>query len=171
MSTVRRLSGTGPPWERTQPFSVGSPSGVSRSWERETPDGEPTENGCVRSHGGPVPDQRRTVLMLPRYMRARIDHVREHDRRPAEHAVFQRHAVVDRDVVLDFDAGAHDGTGGDVDVLADGAPRTYRRPFRDMREMPHARSFSDRTRIVHAGRLVSQKCPLASHVVIPSLQR
>src|SRR2546427_6111919 len=88
-------------------------------------------------------------------MTARIDHVREHDRRAAEHAVFQCHALVDRDVVLDFDAGAHDGAVGDIDVLADGTPRAYRRPFRDMREMPDARSLSDRARIVHAGRLAS----------------
>src|SRR5207245_6925092 len=88
-------------------------------------------------------------------MTARIDHVREHDRRAAEHAVFQCHALVDRDVVLDFDAGAHDGAVGDIDVLADGTPRAYRRPFRDMRAMPDARSLSDRARIVHAGRLVS----------------
>src|SRR2546428_1935099 len=88
-------------------------------------------------------------------MTARIDHVREHDRRAAEHAVFQRHALVNRDVVLDFDAGAHDGAVGDIDVLANGTPRAYRRPFRDMREMPDARFLSDRARIVHAGRLVS----------------
>src|SRR2546428_8249303 len=96
-------------------------------------------------------------------MTARIDHVREHDRRAAEHAVFQRHAVVDRDVVLDFDAGAHDGAVGDIDILADGAPWTYRRPFRDMREVPDARSLSDRARIVHAGRLVSPERPVHGH--------
>src|SRR5437899_5264313 len=88
-------------------------------------------------------------------MTGRVDPVREHDRRAAEHAVFQCHALVDRDAVLDFDAGAHDGAVGDIDVLADGTPRAYRRPFRDMREMPDARSLSDRARIVHAGRLVS----------------
>src|SRR2546427_4639846 len=88
-------------------------------------------------------------------MTARIDHVRESHGWPADHPFFQRHALVDRDVVLDFDAGAHDGAVGDIDVLANGTPRAYRRPFRDMREMPDARFLSDRARIVHAGRLVS----------------
>src|SRR5438132_6566821 len=96
-------------------------------------------------------------------MTARIDHVREHDRRAAEHAVFQCHALVDRDVVLDFDAGAHDGAVGDIDVLADGTPRAYRRPFRDMREMPDTRSLSDRARIVHTGCLVNPERPAHRH--------
>src|SRR5206468_4606665 len=104
----------------------------ARSHKGKTPDRESTENGCVRSQGDPLPDKRWAVLMLPGDVAAGVDHIREHDRRPAEHAVFQRHAVVDRNVVLDFDASAHDGAGGDKDVLADGTPRAKRGPFRDM---------------------------------------
>src|SRR5712691_6670029 len=96
-------------------------------------------------------------------MAAWIDHVREHHRWPAEHGVLQRHAVIDRDVILDLDAGAHHGAGGDIDVLPDGAPRPYRRPFRDMREVPDTCSFADRVRIANARRLVSPKAAFAVH--------
>jgi hypothetical protein len=46
-------------------------------------------------------------------MAAWIDDVREHHRRPAEHVVFEDHAGVERDVVLDLDVVA-DVTFGDT---------------------------------------------------------
>src|SRR5262249_27434231 len=93
--------------------------------------------------------QRSLVFVLARDVAARVHHVGEHHRRPAEHVVFEDAARVDRDVVLDLDVVADGHVGRDHHVLPDIAARADARVLHHVREVPDFAARADLARRVH----------------------
>src|SRR5262249_40042939 len=104
--------------------------------ERVFADRHSADDGRVGSDARSAPDQRGRVFALPGDVTAGVEHVGEDAGRSAEDIVFQRHAFVDRDVVLDLHVVADPGPGHDDDVLAEVAAFTDLRPGHDVDEVP-----------------------------------
>src|SRR5262249_34623299 len=92
----------------------------------------------------------RAKLLLAPDLGARIPHVGEHARGPAEHAILELDAVVDADVVLDLDPIAHPHVA-DIDVLPEHAVAPDARARRHVTEVPDARAVANLRAAVHRG--------------------
>ena len=105
------------------------------------------DDGGVGADGGAALDEGRAELVLALDLGTRVVHVGEHAGRPAEHALLERDALVEADVVLDL-AGVADGdVGADHDVLPDGHVPPDLDAAEDVAEVPDRRAFADLDRL------------------------
>ena len=106
-------------------------------------DGDPADNRAVGAEGRAFFDACGAVLVFARNQRARIVNVGEDHARPAEHALCQRHPVIDADIILNPAAVADDNPVADKDIL----PQRYVPPnpgaARDMRPVPDTAAGPD----------------------------
>ena len=122
----------------------------ARADEREGADSYAAHDHRARADRRAVFDQRRCDLPVVgalesaiRRDRARSEVVGEADVRADEHAVFQRDALEDRNVVLYLDVRADAHVRVDIDALADVAAFAYMSMFAHVGLPPDARARSD----------------------------
>ena len=120
--------------------------------EGEAADSQAAHDRGVGAESGSLPDCSRPEFLLALDEGARIEYIGERHGGTAEHAVFQQHPFVDRNVVLDLAAAADPHLAVDVDVLAENAVFADSRSGHDVAEMPDPGSASDLARLVdHRG--------------------
>ena len=145
-----------------------------------SPSVDAADDRRVRADRRAAPHERPPVLVLARDVAARIDDVREHHRRPAEHVVLELDALVDRDVVLDLHVVADPRAVHHDDVLAERAALADDRAAEHVAEMPDLRAGADRRAVVDVRGLVNERvrrgcshldCRGVEDVLLPLLQR
>ena len=100
-------------------------------------------DGCIGTDAGSAFDARLAKLVLAGDGAAGIEDVRKDAARAEEDVVFARDAGVDRDVVLYLHPVSDAYAGRNHHVLPNAAMRAHRAARHEMREMPHARTFTD----------------------------
>ena len=103
--------------------------------------GDSTYDSRVSADGRAFLDDGLLIECMAGDLGTRIGHICQDTRGPQKHIVFDNDARVHRDVVLDFHVSADDGSGVDIHILSDYAPRTYFRAFHHMAEMPYLGTF------------------------------
>ena len=93
--------------------------------ERVAAEGRAAHDGRVRADGRAAAHHRPQILAVADDLRAGVDDVGEHARRPAEDVVLQIDGVIHRDVVLDLDVAADARGGADKNIC----PRLQRSPM------------------------------------------
>src|SRR6202008_163026 len=99
-------------------------------------------------------DQSRAELVFALDLGAWVVDVGEHRGGPAEHSVFQGHAFVDRDIVLDLAAVADRYVRAGHDILAERAISPDAGARQDVCEMPDACPLADFAGLVDISRLM-----------------
>src|SRR5215469_13361714 len=84
-------------------------------------------------------------------MAARTDYVGKHHGWTAEYVVFQFHARIQGDVILNLYVITDAPSGGNVDVLTEIAFAANLAIRHDVRKMPDLRAFADFARLIHDG--------------------
>jgi len=120
-------------------------------------DGVPAHYCGVGADGGPGLHQRGPHLVHAGDVRPWIEHVGEHHGGPAKHVVFQGHALVHRDVVLDLAAVPDDRARADHHVLADAAVAADLRALEHVAEVPYLRVLTDANVLIDKARLVGKE--------------
>src|SRR5262245_49384115 len=115
------------------------------------------DDRAVGAEGRAASDQRPLKFVLAHDMTAGVDQVGEDHRRAPKHVVFQDHAGVDGDVVLNLDVVADDHIRRDHDVLSDVAPRADRGAGHHVGEVPDLRALADAAPLIDIRRLVGEK--------------
>lgn len=112
-------------------------------------DGYPANDRAVGSQSGAFLHQRGAELVHLADGSARVVDVGKDHRRAAKNVVFQRDALVNRHVVLDFAPFTDGHIGADNDVLPDVALFPDPGPGKDMRKMPNLGPRFDADTIVN----------------------
>src|SRR5256884_266623 len=116
-----------------------------------------TDDGRVGADGAAALYEGGSILMLARHVTARVHHVGEHARRPAEHVVFERDALIDRYIVLDLGIVADPHTGHHHHVLAQVAALADHRAGHDVAEVPDLRAPADLRPVVDVTRFMDEE--------------
>ena len=119
-------------------------------------DGVAADDRAVRAQARALAYARTRKDAMRRKVRTGRIHVGKDAGRPAEDVVFQVHAFVDRDVVLDTDAVADRYPRTDVDVLSEGAVAADDGAGLDMAEVPYLRPGSDGCAGIHVAALMHE---------------
>src|ERR1700729_70997 len=142
----------------------------ARSHESVAADGMAAQDRGIGPDGGAAFDQRRPELGLARYRRARIDHIGEHAARAAKDVVFECHAFIKADIVLDLAVVADRHVRPDHDVLSDRTVPADRDIAENMTKIPYARAFADDDPLIDIGAFVNAdigeaalRCRSAAH--------
>ena len=118
------------------------------------PDGGAANDGAVGAQRGALPDEGAAVFVLAGYGRTRVVDVGKDHARAAENVVFERHGVVDADVVLDLDVVADDDIVADEDVLPQRAAFANAGARADVDPVPDAGVCADLRAFVDDGGFV-----------------
>src|SRR6185437_12757084 len=116
-----------------------------------------TDDCRVRANGRAALHPRLAVLVLAGHVAAWVHDVGKHARRPTEYVVFERHALVDRDVVLNLDVVPDPHAGHHHHVLAQVAALTDRGTGHDVGEVPDLRTPADLRTVVEIARFVDEE--------------
>ena len=127
----------------------------ARADEGEGPDRAAADDGGVRPDAGAAGHAGWCELVHSVDVGARCVDVGEDGRRPDEDVVFQGHALVDADIVLDLAAVADPHVGAGHDVLAERAADADPGARDDVTEMPYARVVADLDAVIDIGRFMN----------------
>ncbi len=128
----------------------------ARAHERVRTDHRAAHDGRVRADGRAPPDERRSILVFPCHMTARIDDVRENAARPEEDVILDDDALVERHVVLYADSVAQRDLVRYEYVLAEGALPSDRCAAAHVYEVPDLAARPDARAVVDDRRLVNE---------------
>ena len=111
--------------------------------------GHAAPNGGICSHGGALLDQGGLVFASSVDGAARVSHVGEHARRPEERVILDGDALVEADVVLDFDVGTQCDAARNKRVLAQAGPLSQDSFRHHVAKMPNLRILVQHRALVH----------------------
>src|SRR5882762_7056056 len=114
-------------------------------------------DGGVRANGAAALHERAPVLVLARYMAARIHDVGEDAGGTTEDVVFQNDALIDRHVILDLDVVADLGARHHDDVLAEVAPLADHGTRHHVGEVPDLGAVPDHRPVIDVTGLVREE--------------
>ena len=100
---------------------------------------------------------RTRVNSVHREVRPRSIYIREYAGRTAEDIVFDLHALVDRNIVLNPDTIANASVITYIHILAQGTVRSNDSSLLDMAEMPNFRSGANLYAVIHIAAFVNEK--------------
>jgi hypothetical protein len=112
-------------------------------------DGHATDDCAVGPKRRTQPDQRRTELVHPPDLAARVEHIGEDHGWTAKDMILKGHSFIHRDVVLYFDPIADVHVWTDHHVLADPTILSNPGVFQDVGEMPDRGPFANLNAIVN----------------------
>ena len=116
-------------------------------------------DGAVGSEGSSLAHERARVNTVYREMRPGCDHIREHAGRAAENIVFQFHAFVHGDVVLEPATVADPHIVADIDILTERTVPSDNSSPLDMAEVPYLRVGADGDSLIDIAAFVNEKLP------------
>lgn len=119
-------------------------------------DGNPAKNGAIRAEGGALFDQRGAVFMLALDERTRIVDIGEHHAWAAKNTFFQRNAIVNANVILDFASVTDDDPIADKNVLTEGNPLADACPGANVDEVPDTAASADLRAVIDDGAGMNQ---------------
>ena len=117
------------------------------------------DDGAVGSEGSPFAHERARENTVNRKVRPGGGHIREHAGRAAENIVFQFHAFVHRDVVLEPATVADPHVVADIDILSERTVPSDNGSPLDMAEVPYLRAGADGDSLIDIAAFVNEKLP------------
>ena len=121
-------------------------------------------NRAIRAQRCAFAHARTRINSVHREVRPRSIYIREYAGGTAEDIVFNFHAFVNRNVILDPDTVADAGVVAHIHILAQGTVRPDHSPPLDMAEMPNLRPGAYRDAVIHVAAFVYEKAFLHSPV-------
>jgi len=110
------------------------------------------DNRCIGPNRSPSFYKCSPEFLLPRYKTPGVKDIRKDHGGATEYIIFQNHAIIKGDIVLNLDVISQNGAGRNKYILPDDAILPDLRPGHDMREMPDLGLVTNFDRFIYHSR-------------------